>query len=254
MRNFNLGLLLLVLGTLYLLGSLGIIDIPKPDLASLWPLIPLVGGLNAVVDAINRLFKYRTIGWYTLSNGLFWTGFGLAFLARNFGLLGFDMTLKQVFWPLLLVWLGIQFISKATDNSAHCWHTHDDSEHNSIDTKHHYTNIGEMKLTNAWTLTRNSYSIWVGEVYIDVTKAFIPNADSHLELRALAGDVTVVIPRELGLEAHIEILAGDIKVLEQHESGAFKHSHYRSPNWETAEKRLTLSIKMKAGDISVRAV
>ena len=93
-------LLLIVVGVILLLNTLGVISGSVWDiLIRLWPLLFILGGLDS-------LFRGDSWVW-----GIISLGFGTAFLMANFGYLqigAFSLLLRL--WPLLLVAIGLDLI------------------------------------------------------------------------------------------------------------------------------------------------
>jgi lia operon protein LiaF len=236
MKSNTFGVLLLVIGLVYVLDSFGVVDIVKPSLTSLWPVLPLILGVGSFYKGIERLVRFRGVDLSRLLNGAFWIGVGGVFLSKNLGLVDWNVSFGSLFWPLFLVWIGIQMVTKRSGSH------------------HIHSSIGEMNLNQPWTLTDNTYSMWVGEITIDVSKAFIPETNSHLEVTALAGECTIIVPAELGIAVNADMLAGEINILDQCDNGVMRQTRFKSSNWDVAEKRLTIDIRMKAGEVTVRSV
>lgn len=89
------GILLVVIGTIFLLGNLNFLEI-RPLLSHWWPLLLIVFG-------IKHLIVWRGTGAWVGS--LFWLTTGALFLANTLGYI--DIGLSKVIWPLLLIWFGI---------------------------------------------------------------------------------------------------------------------------------------------------
>lgn len=91
------GIIVIVVGTLFLLSSLGAIHIPIWSLWRLWPLF-LIG-----LGAMNMMRRQ----WDALIWGFATALFGLGLLLDNFGLLPFH---GWQLWPIFLVALGVHLL------------------------------------------------------------------------------------------------------------------------------------------------
>ncbi len=107
-RSFFWPLLLIVLGVIFLLNTLGVIQGDAWDLfIRLWPLLFILGGLDHLI---------RGEGWVW---GIFSLGLGTVFLLANFGYLpwnAFNMLLRL--WPLLLIAIGLDLVFKGRSPAA----------------------------------------------------------------------------------------------------------------------------------------
>jgi lia operon protein LiaF len=268
MRSTNLGLLLVAIGAVYLADNLGLggFHIQHPALVGLWPLIPLLIGLNSVTEAVSRTWSGRGPGklyrgdMRQVASGFFWIVLGAAFLIRNLGLWHWSVSASALLGPIVLVWVGVQLMTKP----GHHGHK-SPGKHNGEGVGQVFSGdvlgrgdmsgvVGELRIRDPWTLTDNDVSLWVGEISVDVTKALMPNRDSHLQVSAMAGECTITVPRELAVSVTAELFAGEIRALEQYRAGMLPKVSFRTPGFDEAEKRLTLDIKMKFGEITVRAV
>jgi hypothetical protein len=101
-RSIFWPLLLIALGVIFLLNSLGVIQGDVWDLfIRLWPLLFILGGLD-------HLFRGEGWVWGIISLGL-----GTVFLLSNFGYLPWDaFSLLLRLWPLLLIALGLDLVFK----------------------------------------------------------------------------------------------------------------------------------------------
>ncbi len=99
-RSIFWPLLLIVIGIVFLLNTLGFIRGDTWELfLRLWPLLFIVGGLD-------NIFRGRGYIWGVISLGL-----GTVFLLANFGYLPWNaFTLLLRFWPLLLIAAGLDLI------------------------------------------------------------------------------------------------------------------------------------------------
>src|SRR5687768_10986084 len=89
------GLLFLAFGLILLIGNLGLFPV-KPLLSYWWPVILIVIG-------IKQLLVLR--GPSSWIGGLFWIGAGTLFLSSTLGYAPFSI--RGMFWPVMLIWLGV---------------------------------------------------------------------------------------------------------------------------------------------------
>jgi len=101
-RQILWGSVLMALGGLFLLGRMGVVDMPS--IWSFWPLVLLVLG-------VSRLFTRQPGAAATF------VLLGLAFFAAEFRWMGLSYS---TFWPLLLVAVGVGIVIKAFSAEEAC--------------------------------------------------------------------------------------------------------------------------------------
>lgn len=94
-------------------------------------------------------------------------------------------------------------------------------------------------------------STMVGNFYLDLTDAYIPDEETEINIRSLAGDVTILIPGEVEFQAKAAAKAGDINILDEESTGINTSLFYKTDQFETATKKLFIDIRLKAGSIRV---
>jgi predicted membrane protein len=98
------GVFIVLVGIVFLLDNLGLVQ--SGQIFQYWPLAPLGIGLLIIIHA------NETRDWI---RGTVWLGAGSVLLARNLGWLHFNLA---AFWPLVLVFIGLQIIFKAREDPA----------------------------------------------------------------------------------------------------------------------------------------
>lgn len=93
------GILIIVIGTLFLLGNLGKIDVGDL-LSEYWPLILIVIGLWHIL-----VHNFRQLG-----TGIILIAIGGAFMLIKWGILGIDFW--KFFWPALIISVGLWILFK----------------------------------------------------------------------------------------------------------------------------------------------
>jgi hypothetical protein len=73
--------------------------------------------------------------------------------------------------------------------------------------------MASIRFDGDWTLPRLFRAIaFMGEVKIDLTRARIGAGVSHIELRVIMGNVTILVPPELRMECDVEPFIGSFDV------------------------------------------
>lgn len=107
-----------------------------------------------------------------------------------------------------------------------------------------------------WELKPMNVSHFIGDTTIDLTRAQVPYGVTKINVSCFIGDVKVYLPYDVDLGVYVESnsFAGDIRVLEQKESGFMRSTNVESPNYNEAGKKVRLIISSFIGDVKVKRV
>lgn len=177
-----IGLLLIILGTGYLLEKLDILNFSNL-LSDWWPLLLVVIGLV-------QFFK-RQRG--SLLPGLFFILLGIVLLGRKVA----DVNVLEYFWPLLIIIIGLLFIFKKRKTRRFDWRR-------KVESKNILKNTSVFSGSN---IRSNSQSFEGGEVTavfggskINLQDAHLTEKGAHLELNAVFGGITLILPHDMRIE------------------------------------------------------
>jgi lia operon protein LiaF len=95
-------------------------------------------------------------------------------------------------------------------------------------------------------------SCGIGDLKMDLSKAIIPEGESAVVISGLVGDVDLYIPHDLDVSVAVTVIAGDINVLGQRQSGVRRRLTLTTDGYEQARRRVKISISFFIGDIDVR--
>ena len=79
--------------------------------------------------------------------------------------------------------------------------------------------LSHVKRDGDWTLPRlfRAFALW-GNAEVDLTRAQIGAGASHIEIRSIMANVTVLVPPELRIECEVEPVIGSFEVAREAES------------------------------------
>lgn len=79
--------------------------------------------------------------------------------------------------------------------------------------------LSHVKRDGDWTLPRlfRTFALW-GNAEVDLTRAQIGAGTSHIEIKCIMGNVTVLVPPELRIDCDVEPLIGSFEVAREAES------------------------------------
>jgi lia operon protein LiaF len=105
-----------------------------------------------------------------------------------------------------------------------------------------------------WVL-RNS-SIWnvVGELQIDLTYAIPEQKETTLVLQGVVADIDIIVPEDMGVSVTSSVIFGQANIGSHKESGILNKTVWQSPNYETSDAKVKLTISYIVADIDVKIV
>lgn len=221
----------------------------------IYPLFFVVTGVVLLGTAIIN----RRGAWMS---GIFLLVFGGLLLADRFGLV--DFTFWSVFklWPMILIFIGLSlfrgfhFLVLYSSGSNKHKKAIKDRRKTAVYSKNKDNpfTIGDMEKKGNWNLEPMNINTMVGTYYLDLTDAYIPDEETEINIRSLAGDVTIIIPEEVEFQASATAKAGDINISGEESAGINTELFYETDQFESATKKLYIEIRLKAGSIRIDRV
>lgn len=105
-----------------------------------------------------------------------------------------------------------------------------------------------------WTARSSEVSVAIAEIQIDMMNAIFEHPDISLNLQGLIGDIDIVVPEDVGLSVDAQVSIGEIQVAGERGAGFMNRFVWRSPNYETAEHRVQLSLSYLIADVKVKVL
>jgi hypothetical protein len=92
----------------------------------------------------------------------------------------------------------------------------------------------------------------IGDVRLDLADMHFPDGESTLDVSCFIGDITILVPRDLSVSVVGEASVGDVRVFGQRADGLGRRLFYRSPEFETARRRVVIYAHLTVGDVTVQ--
>ena len=189
------------------------------------------------------------------SSELFW-GFLLIALGVVFLLDKLDIMdvgdFFRIFWPVILIAIGLKLIlnRNAGGSAESNKKTLIQNDEQSVK----YSKVfGDVKLRlDSQDFNGGSISTIIGEIDIDLSQSNIKSSEKILSLSGVIGEVSIILPKTLKVSVKANVTVGDIKILDTTDDGFFINRTYQSEGYETAKKKLYISISQVIGDIEIR--
>jgi lia operon protein LiaF len=112
--------------------------------------------------------------------------------------------------------------------------------------------IGNLFLTgNRWEL--QDMNIWhgIGDVKIDLSRAYIPDGETVIIISGWIGDVDIYVPYDLDIALTASINFGDIDVFGNKQGGINRSMTLSTSGYSESSKRVRLVVSLLVGDIDI---
>ncbi|KAB3530054.1 cell wall-active antibiotics response protein LiaF [Alkaliphilus serpentinus] len=260
-KNFW-GILLVALGVLFLLSNAGIMAYDMGEIVyTYWPLIFVIWGLSSIINKItSRKYGFRLTD---LVFPLFLIAGGLILTGNRLDMFGRTISFWQVFWPFVLIYIGLSFFTshsfvyindikydgkhKAKDNYKH--------NPNGFSEGKRHISIGSLDIGNEpWVLEDTNYHVGIGETTIDLSKAFLKEGETNMQITGHIGSITVEIPSDMAINVVANLSLGNISIFGNDHAVNPRTVTYRSEFYDEADKKLILYLSLKIGEIELEKV
>lgn len=258
--RYILAIIIIVFGTLLIVENLGLASF---NLKEIWiytyPILFIIFGLKWMIERLRRING-------SLILGSFFFVFGSLLLLDRFNIIQFLFKDIYKLWPLVIVYIGLTLIVhgrlKGHKTKYYKYKKHHESEKNTYDKydkKHHQKSsifsVGDYEFNEPnWKVEPMHFSNLAGDFYFDFTKAYIPEEEIPISLKALAGDIHILIPEEIEFRVNGNVKAGELKVNTKTVSGVNRQLFYETDGYIDAKQKLDFQLNLTAGSIRVDRV
>ena len=226
------GGILLVIGIVLLLGNLGLAKISLGWVFStFWPVIFILAG--ASVMASQR-------GGGMLVGGII-VVLGVLFLVDRLGWWAVDLSwLWKVFWPLVIILIGIRILFGSPQNGNARWAFMGGIEKKSND--------------GSWKLESGGYTAIMGGIELDLRDAVIPEGETVIDITTLMGGVEITVPRDLPVICKGTVFLGGLEMLGRSNGGIYANLEASQGDVHAATRWVRFRCQSIMGGIEIKAV
>lgn len=126
--------------------------------------------------------------------------------------------------------------------------------------------VGEIRLGDRpWALENSSYSLGVGEVYMDLTTALLEEGVTYVNLSGWVGSVQIIVPEDLAIDVSADVNIGSVEIFGEEQEFSRHHNNrrsgvssnllcYRSEDYDEALKKVRINASVNIGEVSVKRV
>ncbi len=258
-----IGIVIIIIGAVFLLNNLNIIEHDLDNVFSLWPLIIVAFGVKATITGMVSAWKFWKRGKIALGKllfGLIVIGVGMSFLSTTTEAFYFPRSeLWSWTWPVVLIYIGFKLLF-----DRHSWkriYVHKDKI--SGDWDYHEFNsefiddrmVGDINIgKQPWKIGEKRMQIGVGDTDVDFTKAILEPGENVFELTGWVGSIEMLIPSDMPVHIECSTRIGDVTVFDEKYSGSAKSVTYTSPDYQEADKKLRIVVQLSIGEVGIHAV
>lgn len=198
-----IGFLFIILGVGFLLEKLDVVDFTDV-LSDWWALIFVLIGL---VQLLKRQRGSALPGLFFILLGVFLIGRKVA-----------DVNVLEYFWPILIIVLGFLFIFRKRKDRRPGWKKQLESKHILKNTS---VFSGSDIRSNSQKFEGGEVTAVFGGAKIDLRDVKLVEYGAHLEFNAVFGGITLMVPRDIQIEASGTPLFGgwEDKTSNQYQAG-----------------------------------
>lgn len=284
MRNFFsilFGIIVIVFGVVLILENFNVIEFSGKDLwLYAYPTFFVIYGGKLTIDYMRR----KGGSWVA---GSFLLLFGALLLLGRFDVIEFAFRDLYKLWPMLIVYIGFGFLGSFRRKKrivyTHHWDvgadkgkkqkanqdqksnffedadSHEQTYDRRKDTKYRdrtsFFSVGDFNYSEEnWHARPMHLKSMAGDFHFDFTKAFIPEEHIPIRINGLAGDVHILVPKNIPFRVDASVKAGEIVIDGQETSGVQRSVAYEIDGFEEAERRLDFYIRLSAGAIRIDRV
>lgn len=205
-RTFFFAVIIIAAGIILLLDGLGVVPWEVRRVLISWPMLLIVAGIYSLFSEQHRLLGYVLLG------------VGAIFMANKFYF--FNISFWQVVWPLVLIVIGISIILKHNNTRRQLAYTErftpdgepivDDIGQNSdyIDEVSLFS--GSEKIITSRNFRGGKITSIFGGSEINLTQAQLGPGNNNLEITAIFGGSTLIVPPEWQIKVNVTAVFGGI--------------------------------------------
>ncbi|CAG9622527.1 cell wall-active antibiotics response protein LiaF [Sutcliffiella rhizosphaerae] len=261
MKAFNqkiIAIIFVFIGIMLLLVNIGVISLEiKQYFVTYYPVLIILLGLKLLVDT---LFYHK----HALFISIFLLAFGVLLLLDRLDLLFFEFNMFWKLWPLLIIYFGLKlfvnkrpvkvFITKNDDEFNDLFNSQDlvEKEGKQAKSTKRVITVGDMKMNKQnWAV--EPLKVWnvVGDYYFDFSKAYIPDKETHIQIKGVVADLKMLIPEDLPIKITAKVKVGHLNIFGDTSEGKGNQLFFESSNYAEATRKLNIVLEMKIGDVRI---
>jgi lia operon protein LiaF len=152
-----------------------------------------------------------------------------------------DIEVFSYGWPAAIILVGVYIIFRSSRKPSSSGHGFNE-----------FKAFGDVKHSNyTGNIDGSEISHFIGDVDLNLISAQFNSGTNHLSISSFIGDIKIVLPQDIPVEANCSSFLGDFHILGRKEDGIFHSVREKTPGYDTAEKKLQISCTSFIGDIKI---
>lgn len=178
----------------------------------------------------------RFLWWQTL--GMLVIVLGVLLLLAVLGILGSPGQAIGIIFGCIFIFMGLYVLLRFRPGSA------SGSARDAL--------AGSIRRTGPdWTLGNERYQVGIGEIRLDLTRAYIAEGEHRLDTECFIGSIIVIVPRIVGVNARAHCSMGSVSVLGEKADGIGRTVTIRSSDYGAAVRKLVIDADVAMGEIRI---
>jgi predicted membrane protein len=162
---------------------------------------------------------------------------GAALLLHNYGIRVFKYG-----WPVLIILLGLFLLYHSLRRRT--W---------KAEWRGDFTLVGDVTRTgSAGALDGAHFSHFVGDIDLNLAGSQLKPGINRMAVSHFVGDIRIIVPRGMAVEASGFTFVGDASVFDHKESGLGVSCKAKTASYDTAADKLQLTCNQFVGDILIK--
>ena len=149
-----------------------------------------------------------------------------------------DIRIARLFWPLLLIVLGIWSIARTR------WVDPETPIRQRL--------AGDIRRRGTWQVANEEFWLGLGDVHLDLTEAEIPTGETELRCYGLLGSVRLVVPADVAVSVTSTAVISTIRVFGRKRDSFIAPVTLATDDYEEAERRICIESSRLLGDVRVK--
>ena len=114
--------------------------------------------------------------------------------------------------------------------------------------------IGDIRRRGDWVAEPEDIWLLIGDVVLDMSKAEIPKGETVIKIQGFVGSVKMRVPEGVGVELNSTAFITDARLMDQKQNIFVTPIMMKSPDYDTAERKIKLETLYFIGDIKIDQV
>lgn len=114
--------------------------------------------------------------------------------------------------------------------------------------------IGELSVQGPLALAPSRYETFIGEVWVDLSAADVPEGETSLRVSSGIGGVRVLLPAGVGALVRGQTLIGDLELFGRQDEGFLHERVVVTDDYASSARRVRLEATSAIGNVAVRRV